>query len=275
MANKQKIFISKTIDNTSIEKYIEEYEHVDHVSDQYSAADGNAVTLSYGFQSTPSYGMYLLGDRLILEAGGTNLGLDNSENAVILGAGGLIVPGTFIIDNNLGESIHLNSGSNIITLNTGGVANVTVSSSSLTSILPIKLLDGTQSAPAYGFTNYAGNGMFSDSSFDLKFSTSSGTRLTLNSLNGATLDIPLHVNLTGSTSAPAITFNNTSQGLYTDGTNAIANIPFRVEIPAYGSEVQVIAESKYRQTQQQQTLVSQSTEQQEQITTRPYNLPQQ
>lgn len=113
------------------------------------------------------------------------------------------------------------SSSTTLGIATGGSQRVLISSLGFaTQGLPVLAYDGSASAPAFGFTNLSGMGMFRSSTL-LGFSTDNTTRFSLGSAGNVHYVGSYHTN--GSAAAPSISFaSDDNTGIYRSNTDELS-----------------------------------------------------
>lgn len=194
-----------------------------------SIADGTAAAPSLYFTNDPDTGLYLYADGVIGFAVGGAVKLTISANYLTtqspigLAAGTAAAPSIgFTGDGNTGI---FSGTADTIKFTTGGTERASISTTAITSTLPIINAAGTAAAPSITFTSDTNTGMFSDAADTVKFSTNGTERF---SISTTAITSTLPINATGllygdgSVSAPSISFtSDTNTGFYRPAADGI------------------------------------------------------
>jgi len=177
---------------------------------------GSAAAPSYSFSTASDTGMYLSGTSLGFAVGGTQKGLLNTSGQWLMGLGTNALP-SYSFDGDVNTGIY-SSAADTINLTTGGTSRVALSTSALSSTLPVREADGSAATPSYSFTSYPDAGMYVPSANTLGFSTEGVLRMTI-SAGGITPVSPIVLPL-GSVTAPSLTFvGDLNTGVYSSGAD--------------------------------------------------------
>jgi hypothetical protein len=166
------VFTSKSIDNTSIQEVIEEYEHDTLVAEEVCIGDGSDVAPSLKFNSDPTSGLYSEGIHTVaFSTNGVKRFKLNDTVAEL--STNLCGPAEFTIDDaGGGESIVLQDASTRIRLRAGGATRMQVTDTLINSSVPIQSSNaGTAAFPDYSFTGNGTTGMYRSAADEVAFST--------------------------------------------------------------------------------------------------------
>lgn len=107
-----------------------------------------------------------------------------------------------------------------VKFSTGGTERLSISTTAVTSTLPMYMNAGTAAAPSHTFSGDTNTGMFSDVADTLKF-TAGGTERASISTTAVTSTLPIY-NADGAVATPSITFTaDTNTGFYRPSADAI------------------------------------------------------
>lgn len=194
------------------------------------SADGTNAAPAITWASETDTGIYRIGaDNVGITLGGTkkvDFGVSATAFSTSLSATGVITGPdgsasaagiAFTSDTNTGL---YSPGADEIGITVGGTLRFNISTSAIGALLPIRVNDGSASAPQYSFGNDSTSGWYRISSNTLGLSTNSTLRLTV--ANAAiTSTVPVVVPV-GSASAPSLTFaGDTDTGIYQYGANDV------------------------------------------------------
>lgn len=194
------------------------------------SADGTNAAPAITWASETDTGIYRIGaDNVGITLGGTkkvDFGVSATAFSTSLSATGVITGPdgsasaagiAFTSDTNTGL---YSPGADEIGITVGGTLRFNISTSAIGALLPIRVNDGSASAPQYSFGNDSTSGWYRISSNTLGLSTNSTLRLTV--ANAAiTSTVPVVVPV-GSDSAPALTFTgDTNTGIYRYGADDV------------------------------------------------------
>jgi hypothetical protein len=189
----------------------------------YTAA-GLVTAPSITFTSDTNTGLYSIGaDSLGVTTGGTlRLTIDTTALISTLPlrgpAGSVTAPAlSFSGDTNTGL---YSIGADSLGVTTGGVLQLSIDTTSVTSTLPVYLPDGSVSAPAITFTSDTNTGLYSIGADSLGVSTGGTLRITVNTTS-LTSTLPIYA-AAGLVATPSITFSgDTNTGLYSIGADSL------------------------------------------------------
>lgn len=144
------------------------------VTSAISGADGSAAAPTYSFTSDTNTGVYRVGaDSLGVSAGGTlRVTIDTTGVTLTIpllaAAGSASAPShSFSSDTNTGM---YSVGADQVGIATGGTLRETISTTAITSTLPLLGAAGSAAAPQYSFSGDTNTGMFSSAADDVSFS---------------------------------------------------------------------------------------------------------
>lgn len=165
----------------------------------------------------PNTGLYsAAADTLNLTTGGTlRLTLNTAaltSTLPYLAPNGSAAAAAYDFSGDAGNGMYL-SAANTVSWSTDGTLRLSLSTSDVTSTLPFLTADGTEAAPAFGFSGDAGNGMYLAGADTIGFSTGGTLRLSA-STTAVTSTLPI-VFPVGAAATPSITFTgDLNTGIY-------------------------------------------------------------
>lgn len=187
-------------------------------------ADGSAATPSVGFSSDTNTGIYWIGaDQIGFSTGGT-LQMSISTTGitavlpVLLPAGSAAAPGVaFSGDTNTGL---YSIGADQLGVSIGGTLRITVSTSGVTSTLPLLAPAGLVSAPSLSFSGDSDTGLYSVGANSLGVAVGGVLQLGITT-TGITSALPI-LNADGLVTAPSFSFSgDTNTGIYRIGADQL------------------------------------------------------
>jgi len=240
------------------------------VGGRFQQIDGAINRPAYGFSSQGNTGMYLVGlGRLGFTTGGVHRAEFNAGGGLLMegatgtapGAGEINATGLYINGTALGGlpaadgtaalpsisfAADIDTGmyritDNVIGFAAAGNLSLRVSAGSVQTTVPLRILAGTQAAPAFSFEADISAGMYSLGTGTLGFSTGAAERMQLSSVSFNT-NVPIRT-ITGTQAAPTYSFtSDTNTGMYTPAANVLGFVTAgvrRVEVTATGGLLMV------------------------------------